>query len=335
MQRHQPTDAIRLSIPDAAMLGERALVSIGFSEQESHVICAHLIDATCCGYPFAGLPRILTIAEDPRTRQPRKPIATVHETEASALIDGGNHVGYYAVHHAAEVAIEKAKHNKFAVVGLYNSQLSGRNAYYVEKIVKHDLVGIHTASASPVVAPMGGTRPVLGTNPFCIGFPSARGPVIFDMGTASTMLGEVILRSRLNEALPEGVAIDAQGRPTTDAHAALEGAILPFGGHKGYGLSFTIQALGLLAGAAMGRGRVNDYAFLFIVFDPGLLVPTAQFKRETEELIQRIKATPRQPGVDEILIPSERSFRTREIARREGIAVDRKVYDALNTLAGR
>jgi len=335
VQRHQPTDAVRLNIADATALGERALRGAGFDPDEARTICAHLVDAACCGYPFAGLPRILTIAEDPRTHAPKTPVRIARETEVSALIDGGNHIGYCAVEHATRVAIDKARVSRFAVVGLYNSQLSGRNAYYVEMIARADLVGIHLASAWPVVAPLGGTRPMLGTNPFCIGFPSARGPVIFDMGTASMMRGELGLRARLGEALPEGVAIDAEGRPTRDAQAATAGSILPFGGHKGYGLSFTIQALGLLAGAALAHGRVQDYAFLFIAFDPGLLVPAERFKREVDELIAEVKATPRQSGVDEILIPSERAFRERERARREGIPVDREVYDALQALAAR
>jgi LDH2 family malate/lactate/ureidoglycolate dehydrogenase len=334
MERHQPGDnEVRLTLAQASELGERALQSIGYNEEESRVICAHLVDASACGYPFAGLPRILTIAEHPSTRRPRKPVSITHETEVSALLDGGNYVGYYAVHQAAKVAIAKARKNGFALVGMYNSQLSGRNSYYMEMIAREDLIGIHTSSASLVVAPLGGTKPALGTNPFCIGVPSERGPVIYDIGTASIMLGELILRSRLNEELPPGVAVDSQGRPTVDPHAALQGAILPFAGHKGYGLSFIIQALGLLAGASLVPGKVPDYAFLFIVFDPGLLVPVDEFKREVDELIARVKATPKQPGVDEIRIPSERAFRERDQARKEGILVDRKMVESLQALA--
>ena len=77
----------------------------------------------------------------------------VHETDVSALMDGGNYVGYYAVHRACEMTIAKAKKNKFAVVGMFNSHMSGRNSYYVEMLVRAGLVGIHLASASPLVAP--------------------------------------------------------------------------------------------------------------------------------------------------------------------------------------
>ena len=335
MNRHQPSDAVRLSIAGASELGARALERIGYSAEEAQVICAHLVDATCCGYHFAGLPRILEIADNPRTREPRQAIRVVRETAVSVLVDGGNHIGYYAVYKTARMAIEKAKQSGIALVGLYNCALSGRNAYYLELIARENLVGMLFSSAWPVVAPEGGARPMLGTNPLAIGLPTGSGPMIFDMGTAAIMRGELALRSRLNEELPEGVAIDENGLPTRDPHLARKGSILPFGGpdrHKGFGLSLTIQALGLLAGASIPRGRVQDYGQLFVVFDPGLLVPEAQFKHDIDELIALIKATPRRPGVDEIRIPSERAFRERERAKKEGILVDRKVFDALNTI---
>ena len=117
--------------------------------------------------------------------------------------------------------------------------------------------------------PPGATRPALGTNPIAFGFPSAEGPVIFDIGTASLMWGEVLLAAETGEALPPGVAFDADGNPTVDGRAAARGGVAAFGGHKGYGLAFAIQALGLLAGAAIPRGQVQDYGFLFLVVDPG------------------------------------------------------------------
>lgn len=320
---------------EARPLGERALRGIGFTADEARIIADHLIDAALCGYDFAGLPRILTIAEDPRTRQPRTPIRTVHETRISLLLDGGNHVGYYAVHQATERAIGKARESGIAIVGLHNSHLSGRNAYYLEKIARADLVGFHFASAPPIVLPLGGMRPALGTNPIALGFPSGRGPVIFDMGTASLMRGEVILRSRVGEELPEGVALDAAGQPTRNASEALKGGILPFGEHKGYGLSFAIQALCLLAGAALPRNQVQDFGFLFVVFDPNLLIPADRFKQQVDELIGRVKATPLRPGCSEILIPSERAFRERDRRRRTGFPLDQAVYDKLQALAAR
>jgi len=320
-------------VDEARTLGERALASLGFTAEEARVITDHLIDSALCGYDYIGLPRVLTIAEDPRTRQDRTPIRIVRETQLSLLLDGGNHTGYYAVHHATERAIEKARAAGVAIVGLHNSYLSGRNAYYLEMIAKAGLVGIHIASALPVVLPHGGMRAALGTNPLAMGFPSQRGPVIFDMGTASMMRSDVIFHSRVRRDLPEGVALDAAGHPTRNADEALLGGILPFGGHKGYGLSFAIQAMCLLAGAALPRNQVQDYGFLFVVFDPELLIPAEQFKRQVEELIRKVKATPLRPGHSEILIPSERAFRERDRRRKEGVPLALPVYEKLIAMA--
>lgn len=319
-------DGVRLSVAEAHALGEKALQRIGYVADEATIITDQLIDNALCGYRFASLPRILAIAEDEKTSRPRTPVRIVRETPVSALVDGGNKVGYVAAFRGAEIAVAKAKASGIAIVGVNNSYYSGRNAYYVEHIVRAGLVAIHTASAKPHVLPPGGRKPALGTNPFSIGFPSANGPVIYDIGTASLMWGEVLLMARLGEPLPEGVGFDADGNPTRDARAvAQDGGVTAFGGHKGYGLSFAIQALGLLAGSG-----VQDYGFLFIAIDPAILVP--DFAAQMAELVARIKATPRQPGVDEIRIPSERAFREREHRRVEGIVLDRKVVDALNAL---
>jgi LDH2 family malate/lactate/ureidoglycolate dehydrogenase len=328
-------DTIRLGVDEAQLLGEATLRRIGYSDEEAAIITDQLIDNALCGYRFASLPRILAIAEDEKTDKPRTQVRVIRETPVSALVDGGNKVGYVAAYRGAEVAIAKAKASGIAIVGVHNSYYSGRNAYYVEQIVNAGLVAIHTASAKPHVIPPGGRKPALGTNPFSIGFPSANGPVIYDIGTASVMWGEVLLMARLGHPLPEGVGFDADGQPTLDARAVEQGGgVSPFGGHKGYGLSFAIQALGLLAGAALPRGDVQDYGFLFIAIDPAVMLPDGDFEAQFSELVARVKATPRQAGVEEIRIPSERAFREREQRRIEGIVLDRKVVEALYALRG-
>jgi hypothetical protein len=228
-------DTIRLSVAEATALGERALRGVGLSDDDVRIIVDQLIDNALCGYPFASLPRILAIAQDAKTQQARQPMRVVHETPVSALLDGGNNVGYVAVYRATQVAIDKAQAQQFAVVRVYNSYYSGRNAYYMEMIVKAGLVGMHLASAQPHVVPPGGTRPALGTNPLCFGFPSVHGPVIFDIGTSALMWGEVLLHAHLDKPLPAGPGVDKDGNPTTNARDVLLGGVLPFGGHKGHG----------------------------------------------------------------------------------------------------
>jgi LDH2 family malate/lactate/ureidoglycolate dehydrogenase len=324
---------ITLDVDEATALGVSALAHVGYGMAEAGIIAAGLVDAELSGYPALGLARLLSIVEDPRAGEPRTPVAVVHETPASALVDGGNNVGLYALHRASEIAVAKARAGGFALVGVHNSFFSGRNARYVETISRAGFVCIHTASSEPYVAAPGGTAPALGTNPIAIGLPREPDPLILDMGTSAIARSEVVLAARLGQPLPEGVALDREGRPTDAADAALLGAILPFGGHKGFGLSLIVQALGLLAGAALPRGRVQDFGFLFIVFDPGLLMPREAYSRQLSGLVEHIKATPRQPGVAEIRIPSERAFRERERRRQDGMTIERAVYDRLVTLA--
>src|SRR3989442_4995337 len=200
-------DTVRLSVAEATALGTRALHSLGLPDDDVRIIVDHLIDNALCGYPFASLPRILAIAQDAKTQRARQPVRVVHDTPVSALLDGGNNVGYVAVYRATQVAIDKARAHQFAVVGVYNSYYSGRNAYYMELIVKAGLVGMHLASAQPHVVPPGGTRPALGTNPLCFGFPSAHGPVIVDMGTAALQWGEGLLPGHSGTPLPDGVGL--------------------------------------------------------------------------------------------------------------------------------
>jgi len=186
-------------------------------------------------------------------------------------------------------------------------------------------------AAPPMVAPLGGARPALGTNPIAFGFPTEGDPLVIDLGTSAFMGTDLQFRQRLGIPLPEGVAIDEHGRPTTDAAAARHGAILPFGGHKGYALALAMHALGVLASGVADDHERSGY--LFIAFKPDLFVPLKDYRRELSAEIAALKATPRQDGVGEIRIPGERAYRERARLMREGIEIDRRIQDALIRLA--
>jgi LDH2 family malate/lactate/ureidoglycolate dehydrogenase len=326
------SDRIHLSVAKARALGEGALRGIGYDAEESRIIADHVIDAALCGYEYSGLAKILNIPEHRRFREPRRPMRILHETPVSALYDGGNTIGMVAMYHAANATIAKAAAHGIAIIGVTDSWMSGRSAYFVEMIARADLVAIHTASSGSSVAPYGGTRPVLGTNPIAFALPGADGPLVLDMGTSAFMATELQLRARLGQPLPEGVALDRDGQPTRDANEARQGALLPFGGHKGFGLGLIVQAFGLLGGAALIPG--NEDGYVFIAFRPDLLVPLDDVKRELGKLIARVKAVPAQPGIAEIRIPGEQSARNRQRLSRDGIDIDRLVHDRLGALAG-
>ena len=325
-------DAVRLSAQEAQDLGERALGTLGLNYEEAAIVATHLVDASMWGYEFAGLPRILVIAERAELKKPRRPLSIVKETAVSALLDGGNQLGYISVCRAAEIAIEKVRNSGVALIGLRNSWFTGRAAYYVEKIARAGFAAIYVASSTPTVVPPGASRKALGTNPLAIGLPGKTNPFIYDIGTSAVMSGEVLMKALLGEEFPEVSGIDKNGARTRVASDMIEGGVFPFGGHKGYGLSLTIQALGLMAGARMRTGDVTDFGWLLIAFDPALLMPTDQFREELEELLTRIKNLPRQSGVAEIRVPSERGFREREIRCQQGILVNKRVVERLQQL---
>ena len=235
----------------------------------------------------------------------------------------------------SEATIQRAEAHGLAIVCLGNTWMTGRSAYYCEMIARAGLVVIHTVASPPAVAPFGGTRPALGTNPIAFGFPTDSDPLVIDMGTSAFMGTDLQFRARLGTPIPAGVALGPDGQPTTDAIAAPAGALLPFGGpeggYKGFGLALAMDALGALTAGMRPADAVSGY--MFIAFKPDLFLPPEEYRQEVSRRIDAIKATPRQTGVEEIRIPGERSYATRARLMREGIEIDRKIHNALGRLA--
>jgi LDH2 family malate/lactate/ureidoglycolate dehydrogenase len=325
----EPTERVHLSVAEARALAERAMGAVGYDAEEARILADHVLDAALCGYEYSGLPKLLNVADHPRFKEPRGPMRVLRQTGVSVLFDGGNQSGMLGMYRATCAAIERAQAHGVALVGVTNIWMSGRSAYYVEMAARAGLIGIHTVAAPPLVAPLGGARAALGTNPIAFGFPLDGDPLVIDLGTSAFMGTDLQFRSRLGIPLPEGVAIDAHGRPTTDAAAARRGAILPFGGYKGYALALAMHALGVLCSAA----DAEQGGYLFIAFKPDLFVPIDDYRQALAAEIATIKATPRQDGVEEIRIPGERAYRDRARRLREGIAIDRRIQDALVRLA--
>ena len=321
-------DRVRLSAAEARTLAEQTLERIGYDAEEARIIADHVVDAALCGYEYSGLPKILNVAEHRQLRRPRRPMRALRETAVSALFDGGNNNGMVAMYRATQVAIAKTREHGFAAVGVNNSWVSGRSAHYVEMAARAGLIGIHSVSSRIHVAAPGSSGPATGTNPIAFAFPTLHEPLVIDLSTAAFMGTDLIFQERRNAVLPEGVAIDAQGRPTRDP--AQVHAILPFGGYKGFALALAMQALGVLAGSGLGADKT--YGYLIMAIKPDLLLPLDEFRRDMSETLARIKATPRQPGIDEIRLPSERAFRERARNLQQGIEIDRKIYDALLAL---
>ena len=328
-------DRIRLTADEARALGEAAMRGAGFDNEDARILADHVLDAALCGYEYSGLPKLLNVVDYPNFRQPRHPVSVVQETGATALFDGGNTTGMIAAYRAAEATIHRAQAHGLAIVCLGNTWMTGRSAYYCEMIARAGLVVLHTVASPPSVAPFGGTRPALGTNPIAFGFPTDSDPLVIDMGTSAFMGTDLQFRARLGTPIPAGVALGPDGQPTTDAVTAHQGALLPFGGaeggYKGFGLALAMDALGALAAGIRPADTVSGY--MFFAFKPDLFVSSDAYRHEVSRRIAAIKAAPRQMGIAEIRIPGERSYATRLRLLREGIEIDRKIHDALGHLA--
>ncbi|MDE0808588.1 MAG: Ldh family oxidoreductase [Alphaproteobacteria bacterium] len=326
---------VHLMAAEGQALGEAAMRGAGYDRDEAQILARHVMDAALCGYEYSGLPKLLNIIDDPLFGAPRQPVSVIKDSGAAVLLDGGGNTGMIALHRAAETAIERATTHGLALVGLANSWMSGRSAHYCEMIARAGLVAIHTVAAPPMVAPFGGKRPALGTNPIAFGFPTSDEPLVIDMGTSAFMGTDLQFRDRLGVRIPDGVALDSEGAPTTDAGSAIRGTLLPFGGpeggYKGFGLALAMDALGALAAAIRPKDAISGYFFL--AFKPDLFQPMEDYRREISKRIEVIKATPRMEGVEEIRIPGERGQAERRRSLVEGIEIDTKIFDALNNLA--
>ncbi len=173
-------------------------------------------------------------------------------------------------------------------------------------------------------------RPFLGTNPLCVAAPAGNEvPFLLDMATSVVSRGKIIVAAQRGEPIPLGWAVDKDGRPTTDPHAALAGAVLPLGGAKGYGIAMFIDILaGVLTGAGFGKYVHNMYenwqqpqnvGHLFIAIDIARFMPVEVFKARMDRYIRDLKSEPTAPGVDEILVPGELEARTARLRRQQGI----------------
>jgi len=324
---------VRLPVKAARELGERAMRGIGFAAWEAEIVVDHAIDAALSGYEYSGLPKLLNVAENPRFARPRRPVGPLKQTGVSLLLDGGNNNGMLAMCLASRSAIELAQTHGVGLVAVTDTWMSGRSAYYVELVARAGLIGIHTVASSPAVAAHGGAQAILGTNPIAFGFPTETDPLVIDMGTSAIMGTDLKFRKRLGIPLPEGVAVDAHGQPTVDAAEALRGAVLPFGGHKGFALSLAMHALGVLCTTAGFVDGKPSGGHLMIAFKPDLFMSLDDYRHVLSDQIARIKAARRQPGVDAIRIPGERSQLERRRLLAEGIEVDQRIVEALEDLA--
>jgi L-2-hydroxycarboxylate dehydrogenase (NAD+) len=320
---------LQIPIDAARQLAETFLTTSGMSSSDSAIVADILLEAELRGRKTHGFIRLQGIKN--RYEQGKRSEIQVDKEEGQCIrVDGGNHPGYLVAYRAMELAINGAKQTGTSIVGVYNTSHCGMAGYYVDMARKEDLIGILFADCLPRITPEGGTEAILGTNPIAIGIPSNNVPLLFDMSTAAITNGDLLVAMRENTSIPEGLAFNSNGDPTTDAEEALKGSVRPFGGHKGFGLALITQILaGALVNAATIPPPGTNYGLFLIVLDPSVFVPLEQFKTEVDSLIADIKANRRETGVEEILIPGERAYRQREMHLKLGIDLDDTLVNQL------
>jgi L-2-hydroxycarboxylate dehydrogenase (NAD+) len=325
----------------AVEVAAAAFEAHGIDESDAELTARVLVSADARGKHSHGLlrlPRFVRGIEHGNV-DPDGDVEVVEQRGGAAALSGGSRLGPAVACEAVAEAMERADEFGVGAVGVHDTNHLGMLGYYTDRLRSEGYVGVGLTNTEPAMPPHGGADPVLGTNPIAVGLPTDP-PFNLDMSTSAIARGEVERRERAGEPLPEGVAMDGDGEPTTDAAAALEGTILPFGGPKGSGLAIAVEVLaGGLVGAAMGEGVTGTYhtaepctkGDLFLAVDAEALgVP--EFSGRAGAFLAEIKAGETAAGVDEIRLPGERS-----VARdrhREAVSVDDESWERVRDLAG-
>jgi len=327
-------------------VGVEIFKAAGAPEEYSKIVTHHLVEADLAGQSGHGVARIPSYVEmirygKPVWIKPANQPRFVRESRSTALIDGNFTFGQVACEKAMDVALKKVQEAEVVSVGIFNCTHIGRLGGYALKAVAQDKLCFITCNAGFDVAPYGAAVGMIGTNPFCFGIPAGKyRPIILDFATSATTRGRLLIAQARKEKVPEGWIIDAQGRPTTDPNAFFgppPGAILPFGGYKGYGLAVVAEVLGgILTGSGWGKAMFEKGAIngtFITILDINAFQPINRFKEEVDRFIEAVKNAPKAPGVDRILMPGEPEFETAEKRRREGIPIEDTTWQSILTTA--
>ena len=289
------------------------------SKKHAKICSEAIVNAELVGAPTHGLSRLKMYCDriNKKVINPKPKIKIKKISQSITHIDANNSIGFVAADIGIKKAIENAKKTGFGLVGIKNSGHYGLSGYYAEQAVKKNLIALVFTNAPPAIAPHGALKTLFGTNPICFGTPtSSKIPFILDSSVSMINRGKIRVAARDGKKIPEGVALDKFGNPTTDAKKALEGVQLPIAGFRGSGFAWMVDILsGVLTGGNHG-GKVKDpfddftgpqnVGHLFIVIKPNIFM--GNFNQRIKENIKRIKKLPKIKGIKEILYPGQNKF---------------------------
>jgi len=312
-------DMIVLAPQSARGFAAALFRNAGVPEADAEIAARCLVRADLRGVDTHGivripgyLDRIVAGLVDPSPEFVFEPVGP-----SVARLDGRNGLGFVIATRAVEHAIGMAAEQGIGLVGVRNSTHFGMGATYLLQAIEAGYGALVFTNASPAMPPWGGRGELFGTSPFAVGMPAPGSvPFVLDMSPTVVARGKIRKAEREGRPIPDGWAVDAEGRPTNDPTAALQGGgLLPIGGAKGAGLSMMMDILcGVLTGARFA-GEVGDQYKVFdrpqgvghfiLVFRPDLFVSAEEAAARMGHLVDTVKTTPKAAGVDEIFMPGE------------------------------
>ncbi len=325
---------MKIMIDNEIALVKEILKELGASEEDQELVAEATVDADLKGFTSHGLGRFpqYIIGIEAGAINLDENITIEKETPAMALINGNSGFGQAVSYKAMQIAIKKAKEMGIACVGVHNTNHFGVTGFYSDLALRENCIGLVLANTDPAIAPIGGKEPLIGTNPIALGIPSDSYLTV-DMATSVTARGKIIESKRKGLDLPDGWALDADGKPTNNPEEALKGSILPFGGFKGYALSLLIEVLtGPLVQAGYGHGVTGTASpeknctkgDLYVVIDPSKFGDFDEFKANTEDFIAQVRATG-----DNVPVPGDLEVKRVKEAEVNGVTIDEKLYEQL------
>ena len=334
---------IHLRMNDAIELSIAKMLRNGVPQHEAEIAAPIYLEGELWGkrtHGFRYLEGCLLQYQEGATR--RQELTIKRETANAALVDGGFHFPFFIHYTAMKLAIDIAKTSGLALVGARNGGVSGLLGYYSQMATEEGLIGIAMNSALSAVVPPGGVTPLLSTNPITIGIPrTGQPPLILDMATSAGTYSQIMVAQRDRQPLPAGIAVDLDGKPTTDPFKTVDAAhhthLLPFGGYKGFGLALMIELLcNASLGTPIGRSKLASYfdpAYcngLYFVFQPDLFVERNVFDAHVDQLVADIESSKKTANVDEIRLPGEESQQRKAAILKTGIVdIEEPTYEFL------
>ncbi len=334
------SDLINLSLDQVHALAMRALIHNGMGEDHARAIADTITQGQRDECHSHGLYRVLVCVHSLRSGKVDPLARPTVSRPAPSIVSVDAHRGYslLSLQTGLPLLVEQARELGVAALVIRNCFHFSALWPEVEAIAAHGLVGMAMTPSHAWVAPEGGSKGVFGTNPLAFAWPrKGREPFVFDFATSAIARGDIELHARQDKPIPLGWGLDAEGTPTTDARAALEGAMQTFGGHKGSALAAMIE---LLAGALIGdmtsaeslafdagAGATPCHGELLLAFDPARFLGNAM--EDGQRRAEQLFATITDQGAR---LPSQRRFAARKRSEREGVWVEQALLDDIERL---